>query len=39
MLGIRNVLEYHYNEDYSQRFAQESYFSRRMLVIGASLSW
>ena len=39
VLGIRNVLEYHYNEDYSQRFAQESYFSRRMLVFGASLSW
>ena len=39
VLGIRNVLEYHYNEDYTVRSAQDSYFSRRMLVFGASLAW
>ena len=39
VLNIRNILEYHYNEDYSQRFEQDSYFSRRMLVAGVSLSW
>ena len=39
VLGIRNILDYHYNEDYSVRSEQDSYFSRRMLVAGVSLSW
>lgn len=39
VLGIRNVLEYHYNDDYSERSTQDSYFSRRMLVFGAGLAW
>lgn len=39
VLGIRNTLEYHYNEDYSERTGQDSYFSRRMLVFGAGLAW
>lgn len=39
VLGIRNVLDYAYSEDYRERHAVESYFSRRMLVAGASLSW
>ncbi len=39
VLGIRNTLDYHYSADYSQRYADDSYFSRRMLVFGAGLSW
>lgn len=39
VLGIRNVLDYTYSADYSVRRAQDSYFSRRMLVAGVGLSW
>jgi hypothetical protein len=39
VLGTRNVLEYVYNSDYSQRYEQLSYFSRRMAVAGFALSW
>ncbi len=39
VLGIRNVLEYVYAYDYSQRIALDSYFSSRMLVAGVSLTW
>ena len=39
VLGIENVLDYTYNEDYSERRIQDSYFSRRMLVAGFGLSW
>ncbi len=39
VLGIRNVLEYVYNSDYSRRYRRESYFSRAMLVAGMSLTW
>lgn len=39
VLGIRNVLDYTYSFDYSERRAQDSYFSRRMLVAGVALSW
>lgn len=39
VLGIRNVLDYTYNADYSQRHGEDSYFSRRMLVAGVGLSW
>jgi hypothetical protein len=39
VLGLRNVLDYTYSADYSQKKAQDSYFSRRMLVAGVALSW
>jgi hypothetical protein len=39
VLGIRNVLDYVYNSDYSQRYSNDSYFSRRFLVGGFALSW
>ena len=39
VLGIRNVLEYEWNTDFTERSARESYFARRMLVAGFSLSW
>ena len=39
VLGIRNTLDYSYSADYSQRYAVDSYFSRRMLVFGAGLAW
>lgn len=39
VLGIRNVLDYWYNEDYSERRDIDSYFSRRMIVAGVALSW
>ena len=39
VLGIPNTLEYVYNSDYTRRFETESYFSRRMLVAGFSLTW
>jgi TonB-dependent receptor-like protein/carboxypeptidase-like protein len=38
-LGIRNVLDYVYSEDYSRRRSLESYFGRRYVVAGVSLSW
>ena len=38
-LDTRNVLDYVYNEDYSERRTIDSYFSRRMAVAGFSLSW
>lgn len=38
-LDTRNVLDYVYNDDYSERRAIDSYFSRRMAVAGFSLSW
>jgi len=39
VLGIRNILEYQWNADFTQRIARESYFARRLLVAGFSLSW
>ena len=39
VLGIRNTLDYVYNSDYSRRLETESYFSRRLLVAGFSLTW
>jgi len=39
VLGIRNTLAYHYSDDYSERYTEDSYFSRRMLVFGAGLAW
>ncbi len=39
VLDRRNVLDYTYSPDYSRRFAQESYFGRRMVVCGFALTW
>jgi hypothetical protein len=39
VLGIRNVLDYVYTPSYDRRFTTESYFSRRLLVAGCSLTW
>lgn len=39
VLGTRNVLDYAYNADYSERITRESYFSRRLLVAGLALTW
>jgi len=39
VLGIPNTLDYVYNYNYSRRLATESYFSRRLLVAGFSLTW
>jgi vitamin B12 transporter len=39
VLGIRNVLEYIYNSDYSQRYPRDSYFARRLAVAGVALTW
>ena len=39
VLGTPNVLGYVYNSDYSRRYEDYSYFSRRILVAGVSLSW
>jgi hypothetical protein len=39
VLGTSNVLDYVYNPDYTLRRAEYSYFSRRMMVAGFSLSW
>jgi hypothetical protein len=39
VLDDRNVLDWVYNDDYSSRYANESYFSRRLAVAGFSLSW
>lgn len=39
LLGTRNVLDYSYSEDFSQRRPIESYFSRRIAVAGIALTW
>ncbi len=39
VLDTPNVLDYVYNEDYSKRYEDWSYFSNRLLVAGVSLSW
>ena len=39
VLGIRNLLSYEWNEDFSQRIARDSYFARRMLVAGFMVTW
>lgn len=39
VLDIGNVLDYVYNSDYSERYETESYFSRRLLVAGFTLTW
>lgn len=39
VLGTKNVLDYVYDFDYSHRYEDYSYFSRRLLVAGVSLTW
>jgi hypothetical protein len=39
VLNTPNVLDYVYNSDYSRRYSDYSYFSRRLVVAGFSLSW
>lgn len=39
LLDRHNVASYSYSPDYSQRRREESYFSRRILVVGFSLGW
>jgi hypothetical protein len=39
VLGTRNVLDYAYSSDYSQRMTIESYFSRSEAVAGFGLTW
>ena len=39
VLVTRNVLDYAYTADYSQRLTIDSYFSRRMAVAGFALTW
>lgn len=39
LLNRHNANAYSYNADFSQRRTEESTFSRRILVVGASLSW
>ncbi|HVP38527.1 MAG TPA: TonB-dependent receptor [Candidatus Saccharimonadales bacterium] len=39
VLNQSNTLDYFYNQDYTQRYVTESYFSRRFLVGGVSLTW
>lgn len=39
VLGKPNVLDYSYSPDYSVRTANRSYFGRRLVVAGFSLSW
>ncbi len=39
VLGTGNVLDYVYNEDYSERRDNLSYFSRRIMVAGFGLTW
>ena len=39
VLGTPNVLDWVYNYDYSRRIPDYSYFSRRLVVAGFTLSW
>jgi hypothetical protein len=39
LLARHNAASYAYTPDFSERRVSESYFSRRILVVGASLSW
>lgn len=39
IINIKNIFGYTYNEDYSKRSAIKSYFGRRTIVIGASISF
>ncbi len=39
VLDTPNILEYTYNEDYTERHEMLSYFSRRMVVAGFALTW
>jgi hypothetical protein len=39
VLNRHNTLRYSWNEDYSERRSEDSYFGRRLLVAGVSLAW
>lgn len=39
LLNRHNAASYSYSADFSRRSPEESYFSRRILVAGASVSW
>ena len=39
LLARHNAASYAYSADFSERHINESYFSRRLLVAGASLTW
>ena len=39
LLGRHNAASYSYTPDFSARRVNESYFSRRILVAGISLTW
>ncbi|HTL98368.1 MAG TPA: TonB-dependent receptor [Holophagaceae bacterium] len=39
LLDRHNAASYSYSADFSQRRIEESYFSRRILVVGVDLSW
>ena len=38
-LNTKNVLRWVYNSDYSTRYSDDSYFSRRLAVAGLALTW
>ncbi len=39
VLDRHNTLRYSWNEDYTERRSEDSYFGRRLLVLGVSLAW
>jgi len=39
VLNRHNTLRYSWNEDYTVRSSEDSYFGRRLLVAGVSLAW
>ena len=39
VLNRHNTLRYSWNEDYTERYAEDSYFGRRLLVAGVALAW
>jgi hypothetical protein len=39
VLNRHNTLRYTWNEDYTERHAEDSYFGRRLVVAGVGLAW
>lgn len=39
ILNIRNLMDYHYNADYTQKNEVTSFFGRRTIVVGISVSY
>ena len=39
VLNRHNTLRYSWNEDYTVRSSEDSYFGRRLLVAGVALAW